>query len=350
MLAAEAAQRPDLALASAMMNATESELAKRQSQAHMAEQACRRAAEQAQASARETAQKAQENVTKLCAESDALTAMLQSHAPHSEQVIDLITVTPGFENALAVALGEALTAALDHHRQYWRALDPMKDTPALPAGVAALAQYVKAPAALARCLSQIGLGRKCDNRPKPPRAICSPGQIIVSRDGWAWRWHGFTLDAASQNGNRHSRLQQRNRISRSARFDRRPASAEAQKTQAALDDSSAFLAQRQDEDRARTHALKAAFAALNDAHGVYAQQEKEATALTTKLAAVNEQLRQIHDDCTQTRDRAHMAEDELKNLPDLDAARATIVETRAHLAEGRARQGVAPTRARPLGA
>jgi chromosome segregation protein len=336
-LAAQAAERPDLALASAMVEATETELAKRQEKAQTAEQFYREA-EQLQTQARDIAQKAQGEVTKLRAENDALQSLLQTHDENSEKVIDLISVTPGFEHALAVALGEALTAALDPTTaQHWRALTPLANPPSLPPGVAPLGQYVKAPEALARCLSQIGLVEDA----KAGEAVLHDiqcGQIIVSRDGWAWRWDGFTLTPQAKTATAQ-RLQQRNRVA-ALEVLIGTASAESQAAQDALTLASEFLNQRQSEDRASRDALKAAFAALNDARAAYARQEKEATALTTKLAAVDEQLRAINEDGEQLRSRTFAAEDERQALPDLDAARLMLNENRMRLAEGRSQQAM----------
>ena len=336
-LAEEAAMRPDLALASALVDATETELAKRQQQAHTAEQFYRDS-EQLQIQARDLAQKAQEDATKLRAERDALTSLLETHDENSEQVIDLISVTPGLENALAVAVGEALTAALDPAAaKHWRDLAPLADMPSLPAGIAPLAQFVKSPQALVRCLSQIGLA---ENVAEGEAALADlrPGQTIVSRDGWAWRWDGFTLTPEAKTTTA-LRLQQRNRVAALHGLIE-TATEEESRAQSTLAESSTFLTQRQDDDHRAREALKAAFAALNDARQTYAQQEKEATAITSKLAALDDTLRQLNSDLGLLRARAVEIEDEQKTLPDCDAARITINENRVKLAEYRSRQAV----------
>ena len=336
-LAAEAATRPDLALASAMVEATETELVKRQNQAQAAEQYYREA-EQLQIQARDFAQTTHNAVTKLHAENDALASLLQTHDDNSEQVIDLITVTPGLENALAVAVGEALTAAINPDAaKHWRKTELWAETPALPAGVTPLAQFVEAPPALARCLSQIGLAEDFALGETALRDL-RPGQTIVSRDGWAWRWDGFTLTPQAKTATA-LRLQQRNRVAALQKLIEE-ATAEEQKAKDTLAEASAFLTQRQDEDRRAREALKAAFAALNDARSTYARQEKESTAITTKLAALDETLQQLNGDLELLRIRATEIEDEQKAIPDLDAARAFISENRVKLAELRSRQAL----------
>ncbi len=336
-LAADAAQRPELALAVAMVDATETELAKRQEQARSAEHFYREA-EALQAEARDVAQKADSEVTKLRAESDALTALLQTHDESHEKVIDLIAVTPGLENALAVAVGEALTAAIDvKAAKHWRAMEPLADAPALPEGAVPLANFVQAPPALQRCLSQIGL---LDDAAAGETAAqkLRPGQTLVSRDGWAWRWDGFTLTPEAKTSTA-LRLQQRNRVSALAAL-MSTAQADADKAQEALQQASQFLAQRQDEDRRSRDALNAAFAALNDARGAHAEQEKQATALTSKLAAVQTAMRQADRDLDLLRVRALEIEDEQKALPDLDSARLTIEENRTKLSGLRNQQAL----------
>ncbi|MGB9153623.1 MAG: chromosome partitioning protein ParA, partial [Alphaproteobacteria bacterium] len=336
-LAAEAAARPDLALASAMVEATETELVKRQQQAQTAEQFYREA-EQLQTQARDIAQQAQTNVTKLRAENDALTALLQTQDDTNEKVIDLISVTPGLENALAVAVGEALTAALDPAAaKHWRAMEVLANAPALPQGVAPLAQYVQAPAAMSRCLSQIGLVEDAATGEIAARDL-RPGQTIVSRDGWAWRWDGFTLTPQAKTTTA-LRLQQRNRVAALQTLIE-TAAAEAQQAQDTQTEAAAFLTQRQDEDRRARETLKAAFAALNDARETYARQEKETTAITSKLAALDDTLRQLNEDIEQLGARAKAVEEEQTTLPDLDAARIAVNENRTKLAEMRSQQSL----------
>ncbi|MDD4617363.1 MAG: chromosome segregation SMC family protein, partial [Alphaproteobacteria bacterium] len=272
LLAAEAATRPDLALAKSLVDATETELSKRQQQAQAAEGFLREA-EALQSQARDIAQSTQADVTKLRAECDALTSILETHDDNAEQVIDLISVTPGLENALAIAVGEALTAALDTKAaKHWRETEPLSDAPALPAGVASLTDFVKAPPALARCLSQIGLTESAASSQDAVKNL-RPGQILVSRDGWAWRWDGFTLTPEAKTATA-LRLQQRNRVAALQELIEK-ATAEAEKAEATLAESAAFLSQRQEEDLNARAALKRAFAALNDARSAYAKQEKE---------------------------------------------------------------------------
>lgn len=335
-LAAEAAARPDLAFASALVEASETELAKRQQQAQNAEQNYREA-EQVQNDARDLARGVKEMLTRLQAEADALKSLLQHHQETAEPLIDLITVTPGLEHALAVALGEALTAALDETAPlHWRTLPAFTETYPLPDGVETMARHIQAPPALARSLSQIGLVEDAATGAAAATSL-RPGQIIVSRDGWAWRWDGFTVTPQAKTATA-VRLQQRNRLI-ALQDEIAKVEGEMRVMDQALANAAEIFTARQNEERQTREALKAAFAALNDARQTYAQQEKEATAITAKLATLDDSLRQVNRDLGDVRARATALEQETQSLPDIEAQRALLAEHRALLAEKRNQQG-----------
>lgn len=337
-LAAEAAARPDLAMASTLVEACDVELARRQQQAHGAEAALKDA-EAVLVSARELAHETQARAARLKAECEALDELLHSHdatqAGHT-QIIDEIAVAPGLENALAIALGEALTAALDPQAAaHWRELPAFAQSQALPQGVAPLADHIKAPKALARCLSQIGLAEDAQQGEAAAQNLL-PGQTIVSRDGWAWRWDGFTVTPQAKTATA-IRLQQRNRLA-ALIVEREQAEGEAQASQQALEDSLALAASRKDEEKQIQEALKAAYRALNDARAAHAKQEKDASGVVAKLEALEGQIQQLDAELEQLRDRLMVAEGDLSSLPDLEARKADAASQRAALAEKRAMQ------------
>ncbi len=92
---------------------------------------------------------------------------------------------PGFERALAAALGDDLDAAIggDGPRR-WEGSDAAGD-PLLAAGLDPLLNFVSAPAALRRRLAQVGV---CAIDEGQRLAV---GQRLVTRDGWMRRWDGF---------------------------------------------------------------------------------------------------------------------------------------------------------------
>ena len=114
-------------------------------------------------------------------------------------LIDFVEVDHGYETVLSAALGEDIDAPVDHSAPvHWHSLPPLESAPALPAGVSALSDHVRAPASLSRRLSQIGVvaSNKDGDRLRPELAV---GQRLVSQDGAVWRWDGYTACAGMAN-------------------------------------------------------------------------------------------------------------------------------------------------------
>ena len=97
--------------------------------------------------------------TRLQAEVGALSDVL--NAEDQEQwppVFNALGVEEGYEAALATALGEDLTASDNAAApSHWRTMSAMDNPPALPTGALPLSDFVRAPEALGRRLTQIGL-------------------------------------------------------------------------------------------------------------------------------------------------------------------------------------------------
>ncbi|HUY67956.1 MAG TPA: chromosome partitioning protein ParA, partial [Alphaproteobacteria bacterium] len=197
------------------------------------------------------------------------------------------------------------------------------------------APHIEAPPALARALSQIGL---VENAASGENAAASlqPGQIIVSRDGWAWRWDGFTVTPQAQTQTA-LRMQQRNRRA-ALEKDIATAENEAQKAARALDEATSLAARLQAADRQAREALQAAFAALNDARAAHGEHEKEAAAILSQLSATDDARRQVAADQDQVKNRLIAAEDERRALADGEAQRADIASRRSQLSDLRGQQ------------
>jgi chromosome segregation protein len=331
-LASELAVRPDTNNASSQVYEAEKTLAHAQQQVQAAEQA-RADAEDAQARTRTRLQEETAHVMKLRAEAEAIEAILRHADDEAEQVIDLINVPSGLEYALATALGEALTAALDPKAaMHWRQLPPLAQAPALPRGIPSIAQHIKAPPELARALSQIGL---VDNAGagESAAAILQPGQIIVSRDGWAWRWDGFTVTPHAETTTAQ-RMRQRNRLKTLA-TKIADAEEDAARAERKLEEASGSLADRQADDRAAREALQQAFNMVAEARSVHGVHEKESATVAGKLAGLDDALRQLCLDLDHVKARAMSLEDEQRALPDAVIIQAEIAALRASLADQR---------------
>ena len=171
-------------------------------------------AEAALGAAREQAIAAESLRTKLAAEAQALAEVLAvKDGERWPRMVDQLDVPAGLEAALGAALGEELDSAADTGAaRHWRDLPPLDPLPALPDGATPFADLVRAPAALARALSQIGLAQtEPAGADGAAQAALRPGQTLVSPEGAVWRWDGYVIQAGTPTP-AAIRLQQRNRF------------------------------------------------------------------------------------------------------------------------------------------
>ncbi len=257
-----------------------------------------------------------------------------------------VAADPGFERALAAALGDDLEAALGNEGpRRWAGAKAQADDPDLPNGLTALAKVVEAPAELARRLAQVGVA---DNDDGQELAV---GQRLVTRDGVLRRWDGFV--ATGGGAATAERLIRANRLTaidaglptlenkvESAVVARDAAAALVETYRAAADTArqQAAAAERQARDAAR--AIDAAAAAIE------------------RLAAQRESLAERRADLDPLLDASRQsvagAEQALAALPDpsilaqeIDAARDLAGAAGEKVAEWRA---AAATRGRELAA
>ncbi|MGB0682733.1 MAG: chromosome segregation protein SMC [Magnetovibrionaceae bacterium] len=295
------------------------------------------AAEAASREKADLAREAEKAQTSLEAEVRALAKLLEpAEAEIWPQLIDAITVEPGFEAAIGAALGEDLDAPADEAAPvHWRTLPPLESPSPLPDGVEALSARVKAPAALARRLSQIGVVVDSD-RGRALAGSLKAGQRLVSRDGGLWRWDGFTLQAGAPTP-AAQRLEQKNRL-KGLRDDLGEAEAQAQTARGAADEAQGAVIQAQ-------NAEKLARAGVNEAQVELDQARKRDAALTAREAELNSKLQGLTErvsvadqDLVEARTRLTEAQSQIAELANTDEARASADKLRTELAEARAEQ------------
>ncbi len=192
---------------------------------------------------------AQASLSALEAEARALVKALEA-AGATSRALDRVRAAPGFERALAAALGDDLEAGIGPEgRRGWRGAETRPADPPLPAGCRSLADHVQAPDELKRRLAQIAV---VDSDSGQPRAV---GQRLVTRDGRVRRWDGFASDGDGAAA--ADRLEKVNRLSR-LETDIGPARLAVEEAR------SSFHSGQQEAEAART-AAEAARAALGTA-------------------------------------------------------------------------------------
>ncbi len=252
-------------------------------------------------------------------------------------LIDAIAVQPGFETALGVALGDDLTAPADEAAPiHWRSLPPLTEARSLPGGLRPLADFVEAPAALARRLGQIGLVED-DAQGRALSADLALGQRLVSRSGALWRWDGYTVAAGTTTA-AAARLTQRNRL-KALRGEVETAEEALEIAREASREARDAADAASEHERAMRDASRSAERALDETRSQHAKLSQADAAVSSKLAALEEALAQLTADYEETAARLEADRAAQAELPDEQGGREKIAELRAQLAELRSQQG-----------
>ncbi len=126
-------------------------------------------------------------LTALDAETIALRKAVQ-RVEGSNRAIDLLRPEPGYERALAAALGDDLAAPIaTQGNAFWLGAEAMILDPEPPVDCVRLSDHVAAPPQLARRLASVVVAEADDGRP------LLAGQRLVTRDGRMRRWDGFVV-------------------------------------------------------------------------------------------------------------------------------------------------------------
>jgi chromosome segregation protein len=301
-----------------------------------------RSAQAAAGNAREPLQAAETRRAKLRAEIQALTELLAAAGSRRwTPIIDAVQVEPGYEAALGAALGDDLTAPLEAEAPaQWRALPAYAYALALPGGATPLAQYVIAPKALERRLTQIGVVADGATAERLQKGLV-PGQRLVTRDGGLWRWDGFRRAAGTPTA-AGQRLRQRNRLAelgdeltgverdfaaRVAEFE------EIQRTER----------QASEAERAERQAMREALSTLARTQERDAELRRQAAATASRLAGLAESAERLALDLAESLALARAAAEGLGALPDPALGREQVAALRNTLLERRAVQSAAQT-------
>ncbi|PWC34006.1 chromosome segregation protein SMC [Azospirillum sp. TSO35-2] len=333
-LEAEIAGRADLSEAELAVELAEQRLEQARDAAEAAEHA-KADAEPAQSRAREALSVAESARAKLRAEERALAELLEAGAGGLfPPLVDAVTVAPGYEGALAAALGDALTAPLDEAAPvHWRTLPGYDAVAPLPPGAEPLADRVQGPPAAGRALAHVGVVDDAASGVALVGAL-APGQVLVSRDGGAWRWDGLTVQAGAPTA-AAVRLKQRNRLAE-LRGDLDLADERVEEAREALEAAKLAVEAAAQADRRARDAVREGFGALNTARDRHAKLAREADAASSRLAALVEAVERLAADEREAASRRDEAVELLDALPDAREGRERVNEQRAALAEHRA--------------
>ncbi|MFZ4070153.1 MAG: chromosome segregation protein SMC [Caulobacterales bacterium] len=233
-------------------------------------------ADAAERAAKATLDAAQAKLAEIAAEVKALAAIAAPAAGKTfAPALDDIQVAPGYERALAAALGDDLEASLDPRApSAWLGAD-IPDH-AWPAGVERLCDQVHAPPALAARLALVGVA----DAALAESLVLGPGQRVVTKQGLLRRWDGFRRTAAAP-APAAVRLEQRNRL-KAARASLEKAEAAARVERTAWDKAFAAREHAAAALRADRAAMAGAQRAAQDAARAGAQAEQESARIEAR--------------------------------------------------------------------
>ena len=302
----------------------EAAAAAEEAEARLAEVEDARAGVQGQeAEARAARSAAEGEASALRAEVAALAKLVERESQAGHQVLDRLTVTPGYEAALGAALADDLRAPelVDGMRSGWVCLPDYDAPQALPTGARPLADHVQAPPVLARRLSQIGLVSRDQGVVLQPSL--APGQRLVSVEGDLWRWDGYRIGAEDAPSAAALRLRQLNRLVQLKR-DLEEVAAKAEGARQAHEALQARLVELTRADQTAREARRAADTRAAEASRSASRAEAEAQLAAGRLENARLSVDRFAEEADAAAAREAEAEAAAADLPDLDSARAGI--------------------------
>ncbi len=294
----------------------------------------RTAATQAEQAGRAAAQTAESAQAKLTAEISAIEAVLETGSVDLfPPLMDALEVQPGYEKALAAAIGEDLTAPIDTAAEvHWAHLSPLTAAPALPDGAAPLSQFVKAPPVMSRRLAATGVIEETSLSPDQ-RDSLAPGQRLVTKDGALWRWDGFTIRPGAPTA-AAKRLQQRNRLAE-LREHLKSAATEVVAAQEHTETLKAAVARATESEWAARTALESSYGKLNTVREKLAESSSKIANSQSRAAALSDSAAEILTDVSEAEAALAAIESDLAAMEDTDTVRAEIEALRAAVTEWR---------------
>ncbi|HEX8241121.1 MAG TPA: AAA family ATPase [Allosphingosinicella sp.] len=253
-------------------------------------------------------------------ESEAKALIKAVEGSSGDRAINHVKSDPGYERALAAALGDDLEAALEGDApRRWSGAEPLPGDPPLPAGCEPLAAHVQAPPALSRRLAQVGVVERDEG------IALAVGQRLVTRDGRLRRWDGFVatgLGAAA--------AERLIRVNRLAEIERAlPAAAAA--VDSAQTRIAAALAEMEAARAAADSARRAeaeASVEIRDAGRAEDSARVEIERLDLRRTGLAERLEQAAQDLAEARRGEAEARKVVSDLPDAAATEARVAELR----------------------
>ena len=273
-------------------------------------------------------------VKALQSEVAALAGLVDDGRAEESEVVDQLSVTPGYERAIGAAFADDLRApeVEGEAESGWVVLQDYATSQALPGSVGPLTDHVNVPPVLARRLSQIGLVEPADA--VRLQADLKPGQRLVSKDGGLWRWDGFRAGAGEVRSAAALRMEQLNRLNH-LDGELEAANARAKTASQAHDELQSEMEALVEGARAARETRLAADRALTEAGRKASQCEASRDMAESKCEAAELAVSRHGDEAAAARERLAQAERALAELGDIQKLRTEAEKTRSGVEEAR---------------
>ncbi len=309
----DAAANPDVAEARGKVEAATTALDAARAALERAE-ADHAAAGAAEAERRDAARAAEDALARLTSEADGL-ARLAPAAVAWAPALEAVTIEPGYEAALAAALGDELNAALDEAAPAHWSRGERRHPPTWPDGATPLGHHVQAPGELAAAVAFSAVVSRADGA-RLARAL-PPGARLVSLEGDVWRWDGYVARSEAPSP-AAIRLEQRRRLAEIEAEVARlgPAAAAARAVHASAVDALHAAAEAL---RAARAATPAAERTLQQAREAMEAHGREAARRDARVQSLDETIARFQADTTEADGlliEARVAAESLQAAPD----------------------------------
>ena len=247
-------------------------------------------------------------------------------------IVDSVKVAPGYELALAAALGDDLNASSDNAAPaHWRDPGPHDADGRLPEGIEPLTAMVDCPPVLERRLRQVGIAAAGEG--PALQKVLQTGQRLVSVEGDLWRWDGFTITADAPRP-AAQRLEQKNRLEDLdwQIKDLRVKFEEARKTLGSARARTASAVAREANAR---QTLRNSERLVRTTRESLSKGEKATTAFAAKLSAQTEAHTRLKDNLEEIRSTLRQAEIDLESATNADHLQERLEALRQEAAEDR---------------
>ncbi|MTI18679.1 chromosome segregation protein SMC [Rhodobacteraceae bacterium RKSG542] len=269
------------------------------------------------------------------AETEARTLSQILSAGQSDQwtaIVDEIEVDAGLEQALGAALGQDLDVPLESDApSHWSGAKILPGDPSLPKGAEPFSTFVRAPKALGRRLSQIGLvtaelGQQLSQELKT-------GQALVSKEGAFWRWDGLVVapDAPTPSA---IKLSQKNRLAE-LEILREELEEQLEVLSELVEDAQTKLAVASEREHAARQSLRVQQSNVMAANEAFAAAERALTQLSMKRSSLEEQQRRAEQDTEEAQMLVEELMLQLEELPETEELEEALAELAASVAAKR---------------